>query len=179
MGSCSYVRRHIPNYSHLVSPLTRLLRKDTPYIFDSSCQDAFERLKMAFNSPAVLRNFTPGKDVYLYVDASNTAIASVWFQKDEKSGRLVIVDTFGKQLDEHQKSYTITELELLAIVSSLGTFRQFLSVTTNIFVKSDHISLTFWKNIKNHPVGRINRWVTLDESFSSGTKNFLEWHHLI
>ena len=161
MGSCGYVRRHIPNYSHLVSPLTRLLRKDTPYIFDSSCQEAFERLKMAFNSPAVLRNFTPGKDVYLYVDASNTAIASVLFQKDEKTGQMYLVDTFGKQVDKHQKFYTITELELLSIVSSLSAYRQYLSVTTNIFVKSDHISLTFWRNIKNHPVGRINRWAQI------------------
>ena len=162
MGSCGYMRCHIPNYSHIVSPLTRLLRKDSPYIFDSSCQEAFERLKMAFNSPAVLRNFTPGKDVYLYVDASNTAIASVLFQKDEKTGQMYLVDTFGKQVDKHrQQFYTITELELLSIVTSLSAYRQYLSVTTNIFIKSDHINLTFWRNIKNHPVGRINRWAQI------------------
>ena len=166
MGACGYVRRHIPNYSHLVSPLTRLLRKDAPYEFDSSCQDAFERLKKAFESPAVLRNFTPGKDVYLFVDASTTAIASVLFQKDEKTKKLYIIDTFGKMVDKHQKFYTISELELLAIVSSLSAYRQYLTVTTNIFVKSDHISLTFWRTIKNHPVGRINRWAQILSQYS-------------
>jgi hypothetical protein len=60
LGFGNFYRRFIDNYSGIVTPLTRLTRKNVPWNFDSACKSAFETLKRAFTSAPVLTNFTPG-----------------------------------------------------------------------------------------------------------------------
>ena len=145
----------------MISPLTRLLRKNSKFVFDSACMNAFNRLKDAFKSPAILRNFTPGKPVHLYVDASLTSIASALYQKDDNTSKLHSIDTAGRQLSIFETKYGIAELEMLSLVYSLSAYRQYISVSTEIIVKSDNVSLSYWRNIKQHPMGRLNRWAQL------------------
>ena len=90
------------NYSGLISPLTKLLRKNVPFVFDSECKKAFESLKQAFKSPLILRNFTVGEPVYVQVDASMTSIAGLLLQKYHKTGKLCIIDSAGRQLNKHE-----------------------------------------------------------------------------
>ena len=161
IGSFSFFRKHIEGYSHMIAPFTRLLRKNSKFVFDSACMNAFNRLKEAFKSPAILRNFTPGKPVYLYVDASLTSIASALYQKDDNTGKLHLIDTAGRQLSIFETKYTIVELEMLSLVYSLSAYRQYISVSTEIIVKSDNISLSYWRSIKQHPMGRLNRWAQI------------------
>jgi len=54
LGFANFYRRFIFNYSDIVISLTRLTRKDIPWKFDSSCQDAFNSLKKAFTSTPIL-----------------------------------------------------------------------------------------------------------------------------
>jgi len=54
LGFANFYRQFIFNYSDIVIPLTRLIWKDIPWKFDSSCQDAFNSLKKAFTSAPIL-----------------------------------------------------------------------------------------------------------------------------
>ena len=47
------------NYLDVVIPLTRLIWKNIPWKFNSSCQDAFNSLKKAFTSGPILTHWIP------------------------------------------------------------------------------------------------------------------------
>jgi len=54
LGFANFYYQFIFNYSDIVIPLICLTRKDIPWKFDSSCQDAFNSLKKAFISASIL-----------------------------------------------------------------------------------------------------------------------------
>ena len=41
LGLTNYYRRYCGGYSHIIQPLLKLLRKDTPFVWDEKCQAAF------------------------------------------------------------------------------------------------------------------------------------------
>jgi hypothetical protein len=52
LGFCNFYRRFIRDYGVVAKPLVRLTRNNTPFVFDQSCQEAFEELKWRLmNSP--------------------------------------------------------------------------------------------------------------------------------
>jgi hypothetical protein len=77
------------------------------------------------------------------VDASLRSIASALYQKDDDTGKLHLIDTAGRQLSNFETRYGIVELEMLSLVYSLSVYRQYISVSTEIIVKSDNISLSY------------------------------------
>ncbi|WVZ70577.1 LOW QUALITY PROTEIN: hypothetical protein U9M48_019233 [Paspalum notatum var. saurae] len=47
LGHAGFYRRFIKNFSHIAWPLTNLLAKDAPFVFDEECLEAFHTLKKA------------------------------------------------------------------------------------------------------------------------------------
>jgi len=45
LGQAGFYRRFIKNFSQITRPLTRLLAKDAPFIFDNECYESFQTLK--------------------------------------------------------------------------------------------------------------------------------------
>ena len=54
LGLARYYRRVIQGFSQLASPLTRLTRKDKPFVWDEKCEKAFQELKIKLTSTPVL-----------------------------------------------------------------------------------------------------------------------------
>ena len=61
LGMTRFYRKFIHRYSHVVGPLTRLLRKDVPYVWSVECQEAFESLKDALSITPILKSPKFGK----------------------------------------------------------------------------------------------------------------------
>jgi hypothetical protein len=47
LGHASFYRRFIKDFSKISKPLTNLLQKDVPFVFDDNCMEAFKILKKA------------------------------------------------------------------------------------------------------------------------------------
>jgi len=77
LGFANFYRRFIFNYLDIVIPLTRLTRKDIPWKFDSSCQDAFNSLKKAFTSALILTHWISDAQLIVETDASDYALAAI------------------------------------------------------------------------------------------------------
>ena len=45
LGHVGFYRRFIKDFSKIYRPLTNLLQKDAPFVFDYDCVEAFETLK--------------------------------------------------------------------------------------------------------------------------------------
>jgi len=71
LGFCNYYRRFISKYSEKAEPLTRLTKKDEPFVWGSEQQLAFEKMVKEFTTAPALRHFDHEREVIMETDASD------------------------------------------------------------------------------------------------------------
>ena len=54
LGLCQYYRKFCKSFSQICSPMTALLRKGAKFVWDSHCQESFQKLKDMLTSSPVL-----------------------------------------------------------------------------------------------------------------------------
>jgi len=145
LGFANFYRRFILNYSSVVAPSTRLTRKDTPFVWESEQEEAFQKLKIAFTSAPILRHFDWEKPIVVETDASDFVSAGVLSQPDEND-ILHPVAFFSKKHSPAECNYEIYDKELLAIVRCFEEWRPHLIGSPHpIQVLTDHKNLEFFK----------------------------------
>src|SRR5438445_12631341 len=82
LGVCGYHHMHIPRFSFIAAPLTRLTGKDTPFEWTDKCRQAVRDLKKAVTSAPVLIRPDTSKQFELEVNASAIATGAVLYQRD-------------------------------------------------------------------------------------------------
>ena len=112
LGFANYYRRFIGHFSQIVAPLTRLTRKDTPFLWSAEAEEAFVYLKRAFTSAPVLAHPNLAEPYIVEADASDSAIGAVLSQRNPLTGRLHPVAFLSRSLNAAECSYTIAEKEL-------------------------------------------------------------------
>ena len=55
LGHAGFYRRFIKDFSRISKPLTNLLQKDVPFVFDDECKEAFEILKKALITAPIVQ----------------------------------------------------------------------------------------------------------------------------
>lgn len=146
LGICNYYRRFVKSYSHVAKPLTRLLKKDQPFIWTDLAQDAFDKLKDILAREVTLAFPDFSQTFYITTDASDYAIGGVISQGDLPNDRPICF--FSRTLNEAQKRYSTTHKELLAMVESVREFRPY--VWGRFFVMiTDHKALCYLFNMKD------------------------------
>ena len=83
IGTCSYYRRFIPNFSEIAQPLIGLTKKFARFKWTAQCQKAFDYLKDSLSVVPLLVYPDTQKPYILYTDASDTCIGAVLTQKGE------------------------------------------------------------------------------------------------
>ncbi|SPJ89616.1 related to TY3B TY3B protein [Fusarium torulosum] len=132
----------------LTAPLTRLTKKDVPFIWDNVCEEAFVKLKEAFTTAPILRPFDWTKDVILETDASDHVSAGVLSQYDNE-GRLHPVAFFSKKHSATECNYEIYYKELMAIIRCFEEWRPELEgAPSPIKVITDHKNLEYFTTTK-------------------------------
>ncbi|CAI7751476.1 unnamed protein product [Closterium sp. NIES-54] len=71
LGFANYYNRFVPQYAKIAAPLTNLLKKDTPYKWDTPYQQAMEQLQTALTTAPVLILPDPDKNYVVEADASD------------------------------------------------------------------------------------------------------------
>ncbi|CAI7885208.1 unnamed protein product [Closterium sp. NIES-54] len=84
LGFANYYNRFVPQYAKIATPLTNLLKKNTPFKWEDVHQQAMEQLKTALTSAPVL--ILPGleKDYVIEADASDQVVGAVLMQDQGK-----------------------------------------------------------------------------------------------
>lgn len=84
VGFANFYRRFIPGYSRVISPMTRVLKKNSSFIFDSAAQESFIAIKNAFTCAGLLRHFDPSLPTVIETDASDFAISGILSQYHDR-----------------------------------------------------------------------------------------------
>lgn len=146
----------------LSGPLTKLLKKDTPWIWDNNHEQAFHTLKDKLSADNVLSIYNPNKECVLYTDACREGIAGILMQVTEEGEKPI--HYYSRQTSDNEKKYHSFELELLAVVSSLQKFRLYLLGNTFKIV-TDCNAVRFALS-KKEIIPRIARWVLSTQEFT-------------
>ena len=139
LGSASYYRRFIPNFASIAAPLSDALRKDQDFQWTPEMDKAVQKLKLAMTTAPVLMIADPNKKFVVKTDASNAAVGAVLEQQDT-NGHLHPVAYMSSKLRPEQRHYEVRDLELLAIVQALKTWRSYL-YGQKVEVHTDHMAL--------------------------------------
>ena len=117
LGLARYYRRFIEDFSRLVSPMTRLTRKEVKFDWDDRCKEAFQELKRRLTLAPILIVLDRGKGYTVYCDASRAGLGCVLI----KFGR--VVANGSHQLKNHEQNYPTHDMELAAVVFALKIWR--------------------------------------------------------
>nr|XP_004513853.1 uncharacterized protein LOC101508632 [Cicer arietinum] len=151
LGLAGYYRRFIRKFSQIALPLTRLTRKDQPFVWDQKCEKSFQNLKTKLTTASVLAIPDPTLRFEAYCDASLKGLGCVLMQNNQA------VAYVSRQLKPHEGNYPTHDLELAAIVFALKIWRHHLyGAQFDIF--SDHKSLKYLFNQRELNM-RQKRWV--------------------
>lgn len=143
-----------------------MITKNAPdkLIWTEAATTVFNKLKEALTKDSILISPRPDKEYSLSTDASTKGVGAVLTQKDDM-GRDRPVAYFSRKLKPYQIHYTVTELELLALVLSIEHFSIYL-LGTQFKVFTDHKALLQVAKLKTAN-GRLARWALFLQSYTS------------
>ena len=106
LGHAGFYRRFIKEFSKISRPLTNLLQKDVPFVFDDDSVEAFEILKKAFISAPVVQTLDRNLPFEIMCDASYYGVGVVLGQRVDQ--KLNVIQYASKTLDSAQRNYATT-----------------------------------------------------------------------
>nr|GEV37072.1 DNA-directed DNA polymerase [Tanacetum cinerariifolium] len=143
LGHAGFYRRFIQDFSKIARPMTRLLEKETPFVFSKECIDAFNTLNKKLTEAPILVVPDWNLPFELMCDASDYAIGAVLGQRKSKHFQPVYYAS--KTMTEAQIHYITTEKEMLVVVYAFEKFRPYLVFSKSIVYK-DHSALKYLLN---------------------------------
>ncbi|XP_059064922.1 uncharacterized protein LOC131856971 [Cryptomeria japonica] len=117
LGLCDFYRRFVKGYSHNGSPLTDLAKKGA-FCWTEKAQTTFDKFKKIMSSCPVLAIPDFSKPFELQCDASGEGVGAVLMQDKHP----IVFES--RKLRGVERTYSIYEKEMLAIMHALAKFRQ-------------------------------------------------------
>ena len=149
LGFANFYRRFIPEFSKIAAPLSNLTKKDAPFKWTETTDQAFRELKKRFISSPILQMFDHLRRTVVETDASGYSIGAILLQADEKDV-LHPVAYLSKKMRPEQANYPIHDKEMLAIVEALREWRgELKSVKDQFEIVSDHKNLKHFTAVQN------------------------------
>ena len=169
LGMVQYYRDLWAKRSEMLAPLTDLVgecgqtkvtrangTKKVPWHWDEVHQKAFDAVKTTITKDVVLAYPDYNQVFEVFTDASSTQLGSVITQNNRP------LAFFSRKLSDTQQKYSVTEIELLAIVETLKEFKGMLW-GQQLVVYTDH------QNLMRDALGltsdRVYRWRLLLEEY--------------
>ena len=89
VGLLGFLNFFIPVYSETIRHMTRLTRKNTPFVWDEKCQKSLDFAKKHLESAPVMIYPDKSKPFHLFTDASNYTWSAALMQMDDNNPEMV------------------------------------------------------------------------------------------
>jgi hypothetical protein len=143
LGLLNYHQAFVPGFSHIVKPLTQLLKKNVKFLWTETCTKALDRIINILTTAPVLTHPDPDKPFKLEVDASDYATGTILFQRNER-GKPKPLGFHSKMLSKEEMNYDIYDKELTAVDRGLDIWRH-LILGQDTTVHTDHANLIYYR----------------------------------
>jgi hypothetical protein len=170
LGMVQYYRDMWARCNEIPAPLTDLVgecgetkttrmnkTKKKPWWWDPIHRQAFNNIKAAIAKEIVLAYPYFLKPFEIYMDASSTQLGAVITQDNRP------IAFFSRKLSKTQQKYSVTEIELLAIVETLKEFKG-MQWGQDIKVYTDHKNFT--RDALGLTTDRVYQWRLLLEEYA-------------
>ena len=152
VGLCSYYRRFVKGFASITAPLADLIKAGVDVATESqksAVQNAITTLIHHMTSePVILRMPRFDRQMMVKTDAAQTeGLGGVLAQEDDE-GHERVVTYYGRRLTKHERNDTVTEIELLAALESIRTWRPYLWGRRFLLV-IDHAALRWLHTMKD------------------------------
>lgn len=158
LGTATWYRRFVPNFSTLAGPLNRLTsnkKNGPPFVWSPEADVAFSKLKNALVSAPVLACPDFSLPFEVHTDASSYGVGGMLTQTIDGKERPVAY--MSKSLTGPERNYSVTEREALAVITALEYWRCYLDNGIPFTVYTDHSALQWFLSLSN-PTGKLARW---------------------
>ncbi len=177
LGFVNYCRRFIPELAIKASYLYQQINKDVKndaYRNDYKFINTFNNVKNSIGKNVSLALPNLNEAFILTTDASNIGMGAVLSQNINGTERAIAF--FSKVHNKAQQRYSTTEQELLAVVTAIEHFDQYLS-HKRFLIKTDHKAIVYLLKNQNSKQ-RLFRWALSLQQYkfyidhNKGDKNF-------
>ena len=162
LALANYYRRFIKSFATIAKPLHRLTEKGVVFSWTPECENSFNLLKTQLTSAPTLTFPDWSGPFILDTDTSDTGIGAVLSQLQEDASECVVAYA-SRVLSKQERNYCVTRRELLAVVSFLQHFKQYL-LGKPFTIRTDHSALTWLQNFK-YPEGQLAWWLEQLQEF--------------
>jgi hypothetical protein len=170
LGMVQYYRDMWARHSEMLAPLTDLVgkcretkttrmnkTKKKPWQWDPIHQQAFDDVKAAIAKGTVLAYPDFSKPFEIYTDTSSTQLGAVITQDNRP------IAFFSRKLSKTQQKYSVTEIEILAIVETLKEFKGMLwGEDINVYTDDKN----FTRDALGLTSDRVYCWLLLLEEYA-------------
>ncbi len=143
----NFYRRFIKNFSKLVKSFTQLTRKDTSFVWNKVCVQAFDDLKKQVSSISVLQHFDSKRQTILKINASDYVKDEILSQyNDERVSHSVAF--YNKSMILAECNYHIYDKKLLVIIRCFKHWRlelECIELLIQMFINHQTLKI-FMKN---------------------------------
>jgi hypothetical protein len=161
-GKANFLRRFIPNYAKLTLGFTRLIKKGSEFVWDTTANKAFDALKMTLTHTPLL--FLPDYSRYyfLYLAASDSTIAMVLIQEDDSHDENVIY-YLSQSLMTTETKYLHVEKLALAAVQVVQRFRRYILLRkTTVISNCNPMQRILTRQLLG---GKYSKWIVILQEF--------------
>jgi len=143
LGFCNYYRRFIEGFAKIAKPLMELTG-NSQWIWTPQATAAYQTLKQCLTEPPILVLPNNSKPYKVEVDASDFAVEGILSQEQD-DGKWKPVAYISHALSSTERNYEIYDKEMLAIMTALEQWRQYLLGTQHMFtIFMDHKNLEYF-----------------------------------
>lgn len=163
-GFVNFFSDSVPHLSHYLQPFSHLRLHKGPLgkLWTKECDDAFKLVKSKVMDAPIMQYPVDGVPFEVATDASDRALGGVLYQTI--NGKPRYIQFFSKSYNKSQRNYPTVKQELLAIVTALRQFKDYL-YGSYFTVACDQKSLTYLKDM-NPDSQLVSRWHDIIAKFA-------------
>lgn len=162
-GMVSFYRRFVKDHSKISRCLHEITKPSVKFEWTTECQEAFDELKERLTNAPILAYAQYDRPFIMKTDASNTAIGHELLQiQDDGHPHPILYGS--RSLSKHERNWSVTMKELLAVVWSVKHNISYLR-GTKFKIITDHAALVPILKGKVSDCTKINRYAIFLSQF--------------
>ncbi|XP_053698542.1 uncharacterized protein K02A2.6-like [Sabethes cyaneus] len=163
LGAINFYAKFVRNMHDLRRPLDSLLKEDSKWNWDESCQRSFEQFKSLLRSDLLLAHYDPNLETIVAADASSHGVGACLMHR-YPDGSMKVVCHASRTLTPAEQRYGQVEKEALALIFGVTKFHRFI-YGRKFSLHTDHKPLVAVfgskKGIPIHTTNRLQRWALI------------------